>query len=227
MPEMDGFEATRTIRAREAAENAERGMRNAECGTQDSSFIIHHSSLLHIPIIAMTAHAMQGDEEQCLEAGMDDYISKPITPDALKVTLERWVSQQGTGEEARARSVESGVQPATPVLDLEEVLARLEGDRELLSEMAALFLEEYPKLHSNIKTALLHQDAKALERAAHRLKGSVGNFAALKAFEAARQLERMGRYGDLTHATAALATLEKELSRLQPILTTLRMPHSK
>ncbi|TMA52135.1 MAG: response regulator [Deltaproteobacteria bacterium] len=224
MPELDGFAATKAIREREAAENAECGMRNAECGTQDSSFIIHHSSLLHMPIIAMTAHAMQGDEKRwCLEAGMDDYISKPIKPDALKVTLERWVSQPGTAEESRVQSLESRVQPPTPAFDLEEVLAWVEGDRELLSEMAALFLQECPKLLSNIKTALLHHDATALEHAAHRLKGSVGNFAALGVFEAARQLERMGRKGDLAHASAALATLEIELSRLQSILMALSL----
>ena len=177
-----------------------------------------------MPIIAMTAHAMQGDEKRwCLEAGMDDYISKPIKPDALKVTLERWVSQPGTAEESRVQSLESRVQPPAPAFDLEEVLAWVEGDRELLSEMAALFLQECPKLLSNIKTALLHHDATALEHAAHRLKGSVGNFAALGVFEAARQLERMGRQGDLTHASAALATLETELSRLQSTLTTLSL----
>ena len=210
MPEMDGLAATKAIREREAVAHP---THNPQSPTP-----------CHIPIIAMTAHAMQGDEKRwCLEAGMDDYISKPIKPDTLKVTLERWVSQPGTAEESRVQSLESRVQPPTPAFDLEEVLAWVEGDRELLSEMAALFLQECPKLHSNIQTAVLHHDATALEHAAHRLKGSVGNFAALGVFEAARQLERMGRQGDLTHASAALATLETELSRLQSILTTLSL----
>jgi signal transduction histidine kinase/DNA-binding response OmpR family regulator len=95
MPEVDGFEATRAIREWEAERNAECGMMNDEHPphSHNSAFSIQHSAFSRLPIIAMTANAMQGDRERCLEAGMDDYISKPIKPDVLKAVLERWVSE--------------------------------------------------------------------------------------------------------------------------------------
>jgi hypothetical protein len=229
MPEMDGFAATRAIRKWEAARNAERGTMNAEHppAPPHSSFLIHHSSFSRLPIIAVTAHALQGDRTRCLEAGMDDYLSKPIKPDQLKATLERWLPQQGTPEGSGVRSPESNPQPLTPnpqlsVFDLAEALERVEGDRELLAEMAALFLEEYPTMLEQIQQAIVKQDPQELQHSAHTLKGSVGNFAAHGVFAAAFALEKMGRQGDLVHAAEALATLEQELAHLTPALTTLK-----
>lgn len=97
----------------------------------------------------------------------------------------------------------------------------MEGDRELLGEMAELFLGECTKLLSEIKTALFHKDPKALHHSAHTLKGAVGNFAAHRAFDAAFTLEKMGRQEDLSHAPEALATLEQELARLTSALSSL------
>jgi signal transduction histidine kinase/CheY-like chemotaxis protein len=104
MPGMDGFAATRAIREWEAARNAECGMLNAEHSSTPphSSFIIHHSSFSRLPIIAMTANAMQGDKERCLEAGMDDYLSKPIKPEELKAVLERWLSRSTSAAQQAA-----------------------------------------------------------------------------------------------------------------------------
>ncbi len=218
MPEMDGFAATKAIRKREAAENAECGMRNAECGTQDSSFIIHHSSLLHIPIVAMTAHALKGDRERCLEAGMDAYVSKPLHAQELLEVIERMVSAATAAETGSLDEVES---PAS-VFDRNAALARFGSDRELLQEIVALFLDEAPRLRSEIRASITRRDAKALERAAHTLKGAVGNFGARSASEAALRLEVMGRDGDFAKAAEACVELEKEIARLERALAALR-----
>jgi HPt (histidine-containing phosphotransfer) domain-containing protein len=112
----------------------------------------------------------------------------------------------------------SGQASNEDVFDLTEALQRVEGDCELLSEMAEIFLEEYPGMFVAVQQALSDQDATALRHAAHTLKGSVGNFAARLTFEAAFVLEKMGRMGDLSDASAALITLEQELARLTPVL---------
>jgi HPt (histidine-containing phosphotransfer) domain-containing protein len=107
------------------------------------------------------------------------------------------------------------------VLNISEALARLDGDKELLGEMASLFLEEYPRFFSDIREALFRQDLQALTLTAHTIKGSVGNFAASRTAAAALHLERLGRKGSIEQASDAVARLEEELSRLKPALTDL------
>jgi len=194
MPELDGFEATREIRARENI-----------TGT-------------HLPIIAMTANAMRGDRECCLEAGMDDYLPKPVKLDDLKAVLARWTGVAGPSAVEKTSPPSS---PLAPAFNLEETLKRVEGDRQLLGEMAILFLQDSAKLLADLQAALVHQDAKALAYAAHTLKGSVGNFSAPEVFNAAASLEKLARNGDLSQAPAMLTTLEHELTRLQSALTLL------
>jgi len=109
------------------------------------------------------------------------------------------------------------------MLNLDEALNRVDGDRELLSEMAGVFLDEYPLLLVTMQDALSHGNAQTLTYAVHTLKGSVANFAATSVFEAALKLEKIGRQGNLTQAKTALAELEAELARLAPLLTTLKM----
>ena len=109
------------------------------------------------------------------------------------------------------------------MLNLDEALNRVDGDRELLSEMAGVFLDEYPLLLVTMQDALSHGNAQTLTYAVHTLKGSVANFAATSVFEAALKLEKIGRQGNLTQAKTALAELEAELARLAPLLTTLKL----
>jgi PAS domain S-box-containing protein len=196
MPEMNGFEATRAIRDKERATGS------------------------HVPIIAMTAHALKGDRERCLDAGMDDYVSKPIHADQLAKAIENLVLGSGAADAEPVEQTSAG-----EMLDTAAVLARVDGDLELLQYIVELFLEELPKLMGEIRDAVARHDSEALERAAHTLKGSVGNFHANAVVGAAQHLETIAREGDLSGAREALAVLEHETERLKPALITLGKEH--
>jgi CheY-like chemotaxis protein len=193
MPEMDGFEATARIRERERETGA------------------------HLPIIALTAHAMKGDRERCMEAGMDGYVSKPIRAEDLFRAMEELAPAAGrAGVNAPPEHVPE------EVFDRAEALTRLDHDKGLLKEIAALFLENSPEYLSRIRQALADRDSRALGRAAHALKGSVGNLAARAAFKAASRLEEMGEKGDLAESQEAYAALEQEIERLRLALAAFR-----
>jgi len=201
MPEMDGFEATAAIR------EAER-----QTGK-------------HIPIVAMTAHAMTGTSERCLAAGMDGYVSKPLQVSELLRILDMLLPPTTPADMAPepevappAREDEPGVEPA---IDPEAALARVEGDRELLHEIIGLFLDEAPVRMGEIRVAISDRNGNALERAAHSLKGSVGYFNAPRAYEAALRLESIGRDGDWADVESAGAALEQALTRVMQALTAL------
>jgi PAS domain S-box-containing protein len=186
MPDMDGLEATSAIRSWEKA-----------AGT-------------HIPIMAMTAHAMKGDRERCLAAGMDGYISKPIRTRELEEAIAQLISLSKPSKV----SLFSEGSHADGVIDHAALLAGVDGDRRLLREFVRLFLADCPQRLAEIKEAIRRGDAGALGRAAHTLKGSVGNFAAQKAFAASQRLEKMSRDGDLDNAGEACVMLESELEVL-------------
>jgi CheY-like chemotaxis protein len=192
MPEMDGFEATKLIRDKEKADGS------------------------HVPIVAMTAHAMKGDRERCLAAGMDDYISKPIREAALISVIENLVNGSKDKRKAKRHPISRGASPvAQDVFDLSEAMKTVNGDKELLKEIATLFLENAANDLSKIREGIFNKDATAVERAAHSLKGSVANFGAKRAFDAAYRLERIGREGQITAAETAGLELEKELAALK------------
>lgn len=189
MPEMDGLEATAAIRAREKEFHA------------------------HIPIVAMTAHALKGDRERCLAAGMDGYVSKPIRVQTLMEEIERCL---------QAIPAAPAAEPlARQVLDAAALLERIEGDTALLADLARLFREESPKWLAAMRDAIDRGDAPTLERAAHTLKGSAGNLAAHRTAQAALRLEHLGREQNLAPAREALAQLEEEWKRLDPRLAEL------
>lgn len=192
MPEMDGLDATAAIRAWEKA-----------AGT-------------HTPILAMTAHAMKGDRERCLAAGMDGYTSKPIRMVELEQAIAQLVSPSKPAEGPLPEETrEDGV------IDRAALLAAVDGNRRLLRELVRLFLADCPRRLAEIKEAVRRGDAEALRIEAHTLKGSIGNFAAKQAFAAAQRLEIMGRDGDLDKAGDARMALESELGRLTEGLTKL------
>jgi CheY-like chemotaxis protein len=166
----------------------------------------------HVPIIAMTAYAMRGDRERCLAAGMDGYLSKPIQRAELRQAIEAAVPAGAAGPEPEAGRDWSGA------------LAGVQGDRELLQELAGLFLEECPRWLAEIQAALAEGDCCRLQRAAHTLKGSVQVFTAQAASQAAFLLEDMARRKDLSQAGEAWAALAQEMDRLRPALAALARP---
>jgi PAS domain S-box-containing protein len=172
MPVLGGLDATRLIRERERA-----GAR-------------------HTPIVAMTARAMSGDRERCLEAGMDDYVSKPIRSEELFRTIQRVAG--------------TTVSASTPV-DVDGLLALLGGDEELLAELIVLFAADAPERLAAARGGLVRGDAAAVQEAAHALVGAAGNLRATAVHDAALQVERLGRAGDLAGAGEALAVLARAL----------------
>jgi two-component system, sensor histidine kinase and response regulator len=189
MPEMDGFEATAAIRQKEKPTGK------------------------HVPIIALTAHAMKGDRERCLAGGMDGYVSKPVQPEELIKAVE------GLGGNSSAAGKASSY--TNEVLDRELALARVDGDEGLLADLAKLFCEESPKLLSAVQDAVAKKDAAALKRAAHSLRGSMSPFAAREATEAASRLEELARVGELANADDAYALLVAQVERLRHALESL------
>ena len=184
MPEMDGFQATAVIRENEKLSGD------------------------HIPIIAMTASAMKGDRERCLDAGMDDYVSKPLDRVRLFDVVERMSNTPAAGGSQANQLNEE-------VMDRAKALSRIDGDEALFGEMIELFRDEAPRTRSQIEDSIARGDADALEQAAHKLKGSVLNLAATPTAQAALRLETMGRNQDLTDAREAFEGLEREFQRLE------------
>jgi two-component system, sensor histidine kinase and response regulator len=191
MPEMDGFEATRVIRQREAGTGA------------------------RTPIVAMTAHAMVGDRERCLAAGMDEYISKPVHRQELLRVLA-W---------AASAKFETDLTPVLceepAVLDRDGAIERLGGDGDLFDEVAQLFTDDAPKLLDEMRSALAAGDASRLTRAAHTLKGSAGYVGGGPTAAAAQTLETIAANGLLENAAGALERLSEEMARLTEALASL------
>jgi PAS domain S-box-containing protein len=192
MPEMDGLEATALVRQREAGTGR------------------------RVPILAMTAHAMKGDRERCLAAGMDGYLTKPVQARELFEAIARLLPA------VPGASATPAVVPG-PDEDLSraEVLQRVGGDVGLLRELAGLFLASYPGQLSALREAVARQDGAAVRRVAHALKGAVGVFGATAAQEAAQRMEAVGRAGEWGQAGQACALLARSLERLRLALVAL------
>ena len=194
MPQMDGLEATATIRQAEKPK-----------GT-------------HVPIIAMTAHAMQGDRERCLEAGMDEYLAKPIRVRRLFDTIAGVV-----GESAAARAAAPAAPSTAPaagdgIVDWSTALQSVQGDVSLLRSIIAAFLEESPRLVAELGRAISEAAPNQVVRPAHTLKGSLQYLGARQAYQMALQLETLGREGSLQQAEGLFAALQSEMDRVMSAL---------
>src|SRR5262245_31309031 len=166
MPVMSGLDATAAIRERERTTGG------------------------HVPIVAMTAHAMAGDRERCLAAGMDGYLSKPVDPQLLFAAVER----PGTSTSV----LDAAASPA--IFDMDALLTRVGGDRELMIEVIRLFLEDCPARLENIAAAMAANDADAVRVAAHALKGSAGSLGAVAVYDTSTTLEHLAGEGRLDTA---------------------------
>ena len=189
MPELDGLEATVAIR------HEERFTRR------------------HVPIVAVTAHAMKGDRERCLAAGMDGYIAKPIQSKELYAEIER-VTAALAKETAKTATVNA-------VFDEQTLRERVDHSESLLRELVKLFQADHQRLLGELRGAINAQDACTVERAAHALRGAAAAFAAEPASRAALRLEILGREKRMSEARQAYDLLERETEKLEKALTTL------
>ncbi len=195
MPVMDGFTATKKIRE------------------------IEQETGIHLPIIAMTANAMKGDEERCLEAGMDGYISKPIKSEKLKEAILSVLDSSDENEPATEIPIDRNETAEESESDVEQFdkQAFLESygeNQAIIHELIEMYNNDVPAMLENVKQAIDQRDSKMLDEQAHALKGAVGVFEAKRAHAAAYVLERMGKENTLEGSTAALEKLEFELNQL-------------
>jgi signal transduction histidine kinase/CheY-like chemotaxis protein/HPt (histidine-containing phosphotransfer) domain-containing protein len=189
MPEMDGFAATEAIRQRE----------------QESDN--------HLPIIAMTARAMAGDAERCIEAGMDGYVSKPFRAAQLLDAIAQLVPDTTPSAPSAVPTA-----PAMTSLTREQALEQVDGDEELLAELAGYIIQTYPELLAEIQQTIDAHNSDELQSKAHALKGVLGVLGLNTAVEAALQLEKMGAAGDLAEVAEGYADLTREIEHLNTIL---------
>ena len=188
MPELDGFAATAEIRRREQP-------------TGD-----------HLPIVAMTAHALKGDRERCLAAGMDGYISKPVKFELVQQEIERLCG-------APAPLAASSWTPA-------KALARVDGDLDLLRKVTSVFLDEYPNTMQRLRAALQQADPQAMRELIHMLQGELSYFALEPAMAQLRLLQQKVHEGDLQAAGPSLQRLQDELDSARPrLLQLLEVQH--
>jgi two-component system sensor histidine kinase/response regulator len=201
MPEMDGYEATSEIRHREKSE----GRRT--------------------PVIAMTANAMVGDREKALEAGMDDYVPKPVKPEELETVLKRWASKPGTvtpdlkeeSDTPLARGAGVSLDPG--VLEGLRQL-QVEGEPDVVNELIELFLDDVPLQLVALREAVEGGNADSVKRVAHTLKGSSVNMGAIRLAKVCEQLQEMVAAEELKMAPSLLDELEAEFHRVRALLET-------
>jgi len=194
MPEMGGFEVTKAIREKE------------------------NGTGRYIPIVAMTAHAMTGDKEKCLEAGMDAYVSKPIHAEALYATIERMMNgkPEPTPEPPADPNLPQvgNLREVVPI-NLSTLIDVVDGDQELLKELAAGFVEDSARQLEELLKSLENGDPEQIEQRAHRLKGAVGNFGAKAAYDLAYELENRGRESRLDGAVEVYRKLKNEMEQVK------------
>ncbi len=201
MPEMDGFEATACIRERER-------------GTDR-----------HLPIIAMTAHAMKGDRERCLNAGMDGYVSKPIQTHELFGAIAALVPEAAAPVSKAPNPIDSIRCPTATnpglIFDEKEALRRVGGDRALLKSLIKVFFESYPRQLQDLRTALERRDPATIGRILHTVVGEVGIFGTSPALTAALRLQTLARSGEFTALEEGWEDLAANFEVLKPALNAL------
>lgn len=198
MPVMDGLEATTVIRLREAQFKRPR-----------------------IPIIAVTAHAMGGERERCLEAGMDGYLSKPISGGGLTALIDELVAERRSADEEAAAAEARRAAGSSDVFDRHHVLEIAAGDMEFLKQLVDIFAETAPALLDGIERHLGARESEGAYRAAHQLKGSISNFGAEPARLLAARIEELGFNGQFAEASALMDELRGKLDELLVALRAL------
>jgi CheY-like chemotaxis protein/HPt (histidine-containing phosphotransfer) domain-containing protein len=228
MPEMDGYRATRLIREREDAQRSE-----------------DNGKISHVPIIALTAYALQGDREKCLSSGMDDYIPKPFGKAQLRAVLKKWLdgrkiykSEVLVSSSAKKvmsyaslltnmQSIESDSTkaeqlPSQSVIDrkvLDNIRAlQEEGKEDLLNKIITIFLNDSPERLAELRKAVNSVDAPSINRTAHTLKSSCANLGAMNLSSHFKEMEAMGRTNSIEQAPELLSQIEIEFKAVEAAL---------
>jgi len=193
MPNMDGFEATRCIRS--------------------SRFPGHNPN---VPIIAMTACAMKGDREKCLDAGMDDYLTKPIQPEELAKTIARWSSPGSADVKNYHEQPRQAEEPV--IFDRAALLNRVNGDEEIVAEVMEIFLQDVPRQILSLQEAIANGDAVLAVRQAHSIKGAAANVGAVALQEVSYQMERTAKDGQLNGAVNLVEAISEEFDKVKLLI---------
>lgn len=203
MPEMDGLDATRLYRSKELPGR-------------------------HIPIIAMTAHAMKGDREMCMSAGMDDYLSKPLEPNEFFHTIILWINKTipATGALLPIQEPAQSVSPVvhsiqSEPVNMDEALPRFGNDYEFFKTMLGEFLRNLPERITALEKAIEQKDINNVTRVAHNLKGAASNFSAEGIRSAAAEIEMDGHNGEITRATDLLEKVKLEVPKIDQYYSAL------
>jgi PAS domain S-box-containing protein len=189
MPEMDGFEATGHIRELE---------KNGG----------------HIPIIAMTAHAMKGDDQRCFDAGMDDYISKPVKPEVLFETISKWTDTKAEIPKQEQSKAQSPGQTEEPV-DLSTLLDSVGDDEEVIAQLVDIFLENSRQRVTMLQKAIDSGDTAEIGSQAHAFKGASGSIGAMPLFELCRELEMLLKDGKMMELVRCYRMISAEFERVE------------
>ena len=211
MPEMDGYEATRKIRSNR-----------------------HQVKDSKIPIVAMTANALKGDRQKCLDAGMDDYLSKPVDPNELEEKLRHWLPKDQQDHHLlstmdnpnlstpkaderlvkEAEPVNLSEKNEIPVWDQASLLARVRNNEKLSLKLIALFLQDLPSLSEDLQESIKQGDSEQVTASAHRIKGSAANLSAIQVSETAAKIEMFARESDLISSAKQMGLFSKQVAEL-------------
>ena len=202
MPEMDGYEATREIR------NPASTTRNHD-----------------IPVIAMTAAAARNERAKCIEAGMNDHLAKPVSPDALGRMVERWLAD--TKPSTREDAPTPPVEPDLEVVDFTSLRDRLLGDDHLVGRMVDRFIEDVPERIQALREAIEKGDLRLVRRQAHTIKGAAGNLCARSLHQIAVQVEQTSQEGNLGELSDLALAMEKRFEILRKALLRNRQETSE
>jgi signal transduction histidine kinase/AmiR/NasT family two-component response regulator/HPt (histidine-containing phosphotransfer) domain-containing protein len=202
MPEMDGLEAARNIRERQKNSGAHPN---------------YHSRII---IVAMTAHAMQSDREKCLEAGMDDYLAKPIRPADIRGIIEKWSSQANTPAEKEILPAPKVETAAEPPVEMDRLNDLTDGNADSLRELAEMYFKQTTQQFEQIKAAIAANKADEVRRVAHSCAGASATLGMMRLGQLMRDLEKVGAAGALTNATQICEDAEREYLAVRKFLAT-------